>query len=615
MPRFTLKLSHKALILVAIPLVFEACFVATLYSMLVQTEEQVQQEFRAKAILRCFNHLNFAMGNSMRHLMTLLTIGGHESYQGYKESIDSVKPQFAQLKILLKDNPQKLIRIKRLEDVAEDCHRRLDAILDASQQLDQSASRIQMRELKPILAQFTKESNDIRKDSEQTEQQAPINQLRERQHLQIALIIGVVFNLVLAIFLVILFNKSTTRRFAVLMDNTRRLATGEPLNPPLEGSDEIAHLDRVFNEMAITIAEAVEKERAVVDHAQEVICSLDEYGSFNKVNRAALKVWGYEPEDLIGTPVFNIISEEDRESAKKAIDSLKSTSPNLTFENRIIARNGTIVDTLWSSHWSEIDRSIFCVANNITDRKQMERLKQEFYSMVTHDLRTPLGSVYGILTLVCAKAFGPLAEEVEVKLKTAQVNIQRLVTLINDLLDLDKLEAGKMPLEKDDVDSGDILDRSIMALETYAQQQEIKLEKLPGSTLIYADGDRLIQVLVNLISNAVKFSPKGSTVTISTAEFPEWVEFMVQDRGRGIPAAYKTAIFERFQQVEAADARRNVGTGLGLSVCKMIIENHGGTIGVHSEEGKGSTFWFRIPKIAKITPDESAKEPAVEAQN
>lgn len=593
MAKLTLKLSQKALILVAVPLVFEIGFVVTLYSMLMQAEEQVQKGIKAKAILHCFNHLNFFMGNAMRHLVTLRAMGGSEAYKGYIESITALSPEFTRLRELLKDDPRRLKRIIELESLVSLCEVRLQAVLDSS---DPAASFEAMQKLKPVLSQFTKEVNDVRQDSEQTEQMAPQLQLEERTKLKNALAGGVAFNIFLAAFLVILFNRSTTKRLSVLMDNTKRLAAGKPLNPPLEGDDEIAHLDQVFSEMADEISEAAEKEQAVVKYAQEVICSLDENGSFSKVNPAALKVWGYEPNDLIGTPVFKIIIEEDRASTKDAIMALKYKTPSLTFENRIEASNGTIVDTLWSARWSEMDRSIFCVANNITDRKQMDRLKQDFYSMVTHDLRTPLGSVYGMLALVCAKAFGPLSEPVESKLKIAQVNIERLIALINDLLDLDKLEAGKMPLELVDIEITSIIDRSIMAIESYAEQQGITLEKTGGSAFVHADADRLIQVLVNLISNAIKFSPKGSTITICAADVDNMVEFRVQDQGRGIPEAYQKAIFERFQQVQASDARRNVGTGLGLSVCKLIIENHGGQIGVHSEEGKGSTFWFRVPK-------------------
>lgn len=152
-----------------------------------------------------------------------------------------------------------------------------------------------------------------------------------------------------------------------------------------------------------------------------------------------------------------------------------------------------------------------------------------------------------------------------------------------------------MPLEVAPCQPADIIGRAIQAVETYAQQQGLELECVCPALEVKADADRLTQVLINFISNAVKFSPKGSKISISALAIPGSVEFRCRDQGRGIPLAFQSAIFERFQQVQASDARRNVGTGLGLAVCKLIIEAHGGTIGVISEEGVGSTFWFRVP--------------------
>ncbi|MGH9550050.1 MAG: sensor histidine kinase, partial [Terriglobales bacterium] len=155
-------------------------------------------------------------------------------------------------------------------------------------------------------------------------------------------------------------------------------------------------------------------------------------------------------------------------------------------------------------------------------------------------------------------------------------------------------------------------------VHAFADQNGIKLEFQPTNSQVFADGDRLVQVLVNLISNACKFSPKGQTVTVSVEEIPNWVEIKVTDRGRGIPAKYKGLLFQRFQQVEASDARKKGGTGLGLAICKGIIEAHNGTIGVESEEGKGSVFWFRIPpatqKISLSTADQ-VLQPAAPTQN
>lgn len=234
----------------------------------------------------------------------------------------------------------------------------------------------------------------------------------------------------------------------------------------------------------------------------------------------------------------------------------------------------------------------------MSERREVERLKKEFVSTVSHELRTPLTSIRGSLTLLSVGALGSLPEQAKKVVSIAERNTIRLITLINDILDIEKLESGKLDMVFDTVQMSNVLDRSAEAVRAFAEQNGIKLEMIHTNASVYADGDRLVQVIVNLVSNAVKFSPKGQTVTVAVSEIPNWVEVKVIDRGRGIPPKYKNLLFQRFQQVEASDARKKGGTGLGLAICKGIIEAHGGTIGVESEEGKGSIFWFKIPPQA-----------------
>jgi signal transduction histidine kinase len=232
---------------------------------------------------------------------------------------------------------------------------------------------------------------------------------------------------------------------------------------------------------------------------------------------------------------------------------------------------------------------------DVSERREVERLKKEFVSTVSHELRTPLTSIRGSLTLLNVGALGALPDQAKKVVGIAERNTIRLITLINDILDIEKLEAGKLDMVFDMIPLSNVLERSDQAVRAFAEQNGIRLEITPTAASVYADGDRLVQVLVNLISNAVKFSPKGAAVTITVEEIPNWVEVKVIDRGRGIPPKYKGLLFQRFQQVEASDSRKKGGTGLGLAICKGIIEAHSGNIGVESEEGKGSVFWFRIP--------------------
>jgi signal transduction histidine kinase len=240
---------------------------------------------------------------------------------------------------------------------------------------------------------------------------------------------------------------------------------------------------------------------------------------------------------------------------------------------------------------------------------EVERLKNGFLSTVSHELRTPLTSIRGSLGLLASGAVGALSDEVVEVVAIAERNAVRLIALINDILDLERLETGTIELQFAQASVESIVVRAMESLATFGQRDGVTVQAPEVSAMIWADADRIVQVLVNLLSNAVKFSRPGGVVTIAVELRESWVEFRVTDRGRGVPVAHQRTIFERFRQVESSDAREKGGTGLGLAICKSIVERHGGAIGVDSEEGNGSTFWFRV--ATAIKPAEARSGPAV----
>jgi PAS domain S-box-containing protein len=408
----------------------------------------------------------------------------------------------------------------------------------------------------------------------------------------------------LALFLWLMFSRDTADSFRVLMDNTRRLAIGQPLNPPLPGKGEIAHLDRVFQDMALALEAARRKERAIIENAIDVICSFDEDGTFVQVSPASQQLFGYTHTELLGKHFHDLIFTDDMRTTGEAISHIRSGEGRGQFENRVKKKDGSLVDVLWAIQWSDAEQMMFCVAHDITERKEIERMKQEFVAMVSHDLRTPLTSIQGFLTLLQTGMYGPLNENGEENLATADANITRLIGLINDLLDIEKMESGKLKMEIGDCPLSEVFERSVGGVIGFADSQKVHLVAEPTNLMAFADRDRLVQVLINLISNAIKFSPKDSTIRIEAAKIDDFVEVRVIDKGRGVPEEYRETIFERFQQVRTTDATQKGGSGLGLAICKAIVEEgHGGTIGVESKEGEGSTFWFRVPlqKVAVLS--------------
>lgn len=234
---------------------------------------------------------------------------------------------------------------------------------------------------------------------------------------------------------------------------------------------------------------------------------------------------------------------------------------------------------------------------DITERKQLEKLKQELVAVVSHDLKTPLTTVSANLTML-AEGFGGKLDDQGVTLVTkTEHEIKRLMNLVKDILDLEKMEAGKFQLEIATLPLFAIIEAAADAVDGPARRRNIDINVKAPDIEVSVDGERIVQVLINLLSNAVKFSPPDSCIKVEASNGDGWLEIKVIDQGRGIPEKFKDAVFEKFRQVTRDDARLAGGTGLGLPICKAIVEQHGGRIGFDSTEGVGTTFWLKLPSF------------------
>jgi PAS domain S-box-containing protein len=235
------------------------------------------------------------------------------------------------------------------------------------------------------------------------------------------------------------------------------------------------------------------------------------------------------------------------------------------------------------------------------ERSKLDRLKNDFVSTVSHELRTPLTSIRGSLGLILGGVAGPQAPQAEKLLRIAHQNSERLVRLINDLLDIDKIVSGKMEFEWQWLDLAGVVEQAIESNQAYANQIGAQIVYLgaedgpPVQALVKIDINRLLQVLANLLSNAAKFSPKGGNVEVKMEKSVQSVRVSVRDHGNGISPEFRSKIFEKFSQADSSDTRAKGGTGLGLAISKVLIEQMGGQIGFYSEIGKGATFYFDLP--------------------
>lgn len=325
-------------------------------------------------------------------------------------------------------------------------------------------------------------------------------------------------------------------------------------------------------------------------------------GSIVAANHAFGKLFGYESSEVIGLALADVIASEPREGA-----SIRpAVSAKRPREARARRKDGTTFDvevTTKPITYQGYDAQGI-VVRDITERKEVDRLKTEFVSVVSHELRTPLTSIRGSLGLMEGGAVGELPPKARELLGIARQNADRLIRLINDILDLEKIEAGKIQLNIAALDPAALVERTVAELRAMALQYKARITPvIQRSDSVAGDQDRVIQVLTNLVSNALKFSPEDGEVTITVADGTTgFARFSVTDQGPGLSEEQRSKLFGRFVQLEAADTRKRGGTGLGLAISRSLVEQQSGRIGVDSEPGNGSTFWFELPLVGARVP-------------
>jgi len=382
-------------------------------------------------------------------------------------------------------------------------------------------------------------------------------------------------------------------------------------------SFELELLQHLANQIGIAIAQAQLLEREIrqrqelhamsraLESAVEGISRLDAQGDYIMVNPAYASMVGYQPEEMIGMEWQLTVHPKDREKVQAAYQKMLRHG-KAEVEARALRKDGSVFDKqiviVKDDNQQQQFFGHYCFMKDISDRREIERMKDEFVSVVSHELRTPLTSIRGALGLLASGVLRVNPEKAQRMLDIAVNNTDRLIRLINDILDIERIESGKVTMNKQACDAASLMSQAIEVMRPLAEKAEICLSVSPISAQLWADPDRIIQVFTNLLSNAIKFSPPGSTVWLS-AEIESresglpapYITFQVKDIGRGIPKDKLESIFGRFQQVDASDSRKKGGTGLGLAICRNIVQRHAGRIWVTSTLGAGAVFTSPCP--------------------
>ncbi len=580
-----------------VPVAFEFVFVGTLFSLMQQAELEVARAEKAREVITHLNRIQRHILVWVAGLSPYAALSGTPGPAKARLAAENVKNEFKRLRRVVKDDPQQLESVNRMEKSWDDGVQISVSIKDAWSMYSLFNSNSGLERGRGLMSGLLEHSDEIRDQTEKIESESPERQAELREYMKIWLSIGLTINVSLAVWLAFYFNRVTASRLGVVVDNTRRLAGGLPLNEPLRGDDEFARLDHTFNSMARDLNVLAQKERALLVNAVDVICSLDEDGTISDVSPACEKVWGYQVDELLSKRLMSIVFPEDAEATLEQISILKKTRSDSNFENRIIRKDGSVVDMLWSLNWSPEKRTFFCVAHDNTERKNAERMKQDFVAMLSHDLRSPLNSVQAFFTMLREKVYGGLNEKGMNRAASLEGTVGWLIEMISDLLDIDKIEAGLFDLNLKEVSLSEVVDKSSEALSNLADEEKVEIVLPKNDAKVRIDSDMFMRVVTNLLSNAIKYSPKNSIVEVEIEQADGYVELKVIDHGQGIAAENQEAVFERFKQIKEDDHKKRRSSGLGLAVSKAIVEQHKGTIGVASHPGEGSTFWVRLPSV------------------
>lgn len=349
--------------------------------------------------------------------------------------------------------------------------------------------------------------------------------------------------------------------------------------------------------------------RKVVDTDENLIFVRDAHGRFLLCNTAFAALLDCQPQHIEQRRL------DELPGAQRLLPLLQGES-ELLAGGELRSSDVSLIDACGQERWLQLVKRplrlspsichVVTVAVDISLRRRMEQMKTEFISTVSHELRTPLTAIRGALGMLASGFVAPGTAEAQPLLEIAHKNSERLVRLINDILDIEKLEAGRLTFDLQLCDVRALVAQALHDIEPYARSFDVHLQQVPPDAAARVeanlDPDRFAQIMANLLSNAIKHSPAGGCVSVDLRSGDNGLELGVQDQGPGIPESFRGRIFERFAQADASDARRRGGTGLGLAITRSLVEQMHGSIGFDSQEGRGTRFWLRLPLATASAP-------------
>ncbi|HJQ22926.1 MAG TPA: ATP-binding protein [Blastocatellia bacterium] len=615
-----IKITYRGLGLIAVQLLFVLAFLVLVAALKGDDEQTEVRSLHAKEVIAEAQLLLATVVDAQTAIRGSIITGDTTFADADAAARRALPEQAARVQELVADNPEQAERARRIAEMAatniafmENLERlvRAGSIHLASEQVKTKEGERILNELRGAMADFLREEERL-SDARRRSLEAAW------QRFDFLLLAGAVADLLLSVALAISFTRGISKRVLTLTAKALALTEGKKLAPPMKGRDEIARLDEVFCRMAQALEASARKERAVVDNALDVICSVDGEGRFVKLNPACYRLWGYTPEELIGRRYIELVTPDDIEKTTAAAAAIMAGTPVTDFENRCRHKDGSLVHILWSASWSKSEALTFAVARDITERKRaeekvrrlnekleryasrLEAANQELESFsysVSHDLRAPLRHINGFADLLDRHSAAALDDKGRHYLTTISDAARQMGHLIDDLLSFSRM--GRAEMRESSVDLNRMVAdvRKEMAGEAAGRQITWQVTALPA---VKADPAMLRQVFANLMANAVKYTRGRAEARIEIGARngrADEVIFYVRDNGAGFDPKYVDKLFGVFQRLHRADQFE--GTGIGLATVRRIIQRHGGQTWAEGVVDGGATFYFSLPKAQK----------------
>jgi PAS domain S-box-containing protein len=405
-------------------------------------------------------------------------------------------------------------------------------------------------------------------------------------------------------------------------------------------------LEQRVLERSTELREVTQRTDLLVDSVADGVYGVDDEGSITFVNPAAVQALGFRRSEILGRNAHTLFHDHgvdhhslhdhslhdhslyensEAESVDPSSDGKSSSAVSSCYLSSVISDRVSVrglEDAYRDASGRQIPVEVTAsplasdaraggavvVFRDVTQRREVDRLKDEFVSMVSHELRTPLTAIRGSLGLLAGGALGELKPPATRMVEIALDSSRRLTRLIDQILDLERIESGKLPLEIGEHSAAQLIDTALDQMRIIAEAAKVTIVATSTDGVVTTDADRVVQTLLNLLGNAVKFSAPGGQVVVSSVERSDTVEFRIDDRGRGIPEDKLEIIFARFEQVDSSDAREKGGSGLGLAISRSLVERLGGHIWAEHRRGGGSRFSFVLPRVLE-QPDDTERHP------